>query len=116
MSGETKVKLYASASCRVEREQLLLEYRPEAGNEACSDGSGCLRSVGRGLRILQYCPRLEAGRELDLEGCSHLRLGPLLRRVEQRLPKDTPSYYSFPSPVPCLSTPQPPPPHSTHTH
>ena len=77
----------------------------------------------RGLRLLEYCPRLAAGRELDfdLDGRGHLRLGPLLHRVERILPKDTPPRYSFPSPLACLPIlPAPiegPIPHTQrHTH
>ena len=87
-----------------------------------SGGSCCSCSIGRGLRLLEYCPQQEAGSQLDLDldldGRCRLRrgLGPLLRLVEQRPPKDTPAGYSSPPGGPFLPSSHPHPPHSTHPH
>ena len=91
----------------------LLEYRPrlKAGNEICLDGRCCLRSVGRGLRLLEYRPQQEAGNHVDWT-----QTGALVRLSTG--PNGASPRTLLPLSLSLLhpSPPLPPKPPTTHTH
>ena len=66
----TRTELHGSCCSRsIGRGLRLLEYRPWhwSGRHVDSDGSCFLCSIGRGLRLLEYRPRQEAGCRVDSE-------------------------------------------------